>query len=263
QPLAVAPPTSEPSLQSMAQQHEAEQLAAAERGLEEQFAPIYGAAPQRTLDAAANAGQAAIANAQALDDARVTVSSPNPQYPIAQRFQQEMLGREGTGEVTRVPKMRQVVQPDGSIGVEQETQLQQQPDGSIVEVPVFEDVVDTGDPGLLEKGKQAQAGALEARQREQQAIAARMWLRNEEDKALLANQQAAMQRRQELRDQQIEASRTADRRATDAARALAAQPDVDPNRYWANKSAGFKVGAALYGMFMGLAGKDGLAAIQS
>jgi hypothetical protein len=250
----------EPTLEQMGQQVQADEIAAAERGLEQRFG---GGAPQRTLDAASQAGVSALEIAALRDKARVQVSTPNAQYPIAQKFKREMLGREGTGAVTQVPKMRQVVQPDGSMALEQETQMQQQADGSIVEVPVFEERVDTGDPGLLEQGKQAQAGVLDALQREQAAIADRQWLLNEEDKALVANQQAAMQRRQELRDQQIEASRRADKRVTAAAQALTMQPDVDPNRYTASKGAGFRISAILTGALAGFAGMDATAHLRA
>lgn len=57
-------------------------------------------------------------------------------------------------------------------------------------------------------------------------------------------------------EQQIDRVREANEAIADAERAIAEQPDADPNRWWESRSAGQKFAAVLGGMLAGFAGLD-------
>lgn len=108
-----------------------------------------------------------------------------------------------------------------------------------------------------------QGGEFDARlehERNVEAFRARVSL---EEDMVAAGIAAKEQKRQDLLDESVQASRESQRLVAEAAQKFQRTPAVDPNRYWASRTAGQKFGAVMMGIAKGLLKQDPLGHIQS
>lgn len=234
--------------QSIEQRERAERQAAMDA-----LAAREAAAPKNAIELAGQTAQQgrqdAIDQARLIDASKKRVEIDNKNYGPDKAYTDAAEGswdvrpvfNQETGEVMTQP----VFDEAGNV--------KRNADGSIQQEMVTEQV---WNPGFIEEQQRTADEAGKANidaERKMSAYMAQQSLRTDLEQEVQRDREIAYDNRLRAQEEAVAAT---DAGVANAKRALQEQPDVDPNRFWADKGAGFKVLAVLQGVLSGFVGQD-------